>query len=311
MEANALESIIPRFNSQLSMKNASSSANDPTESPHDFMSIPREIRDQIYSDILVSTYRVDKSPTGRRSLQLEPDDAYEKPSEATAEPLLTFEEPSSNLSILRVNSTIGNEAKEVLYNSSTFIIAIGSTVRHSSVYFTDLDALPLMKNIEIYVSMPAEIHYKSQGEEHRIQSVKNLLDQLTTDGTHRNSCILGILNVPLSDSLAKSMKNPLKSLTQFKEVELRIVHPNTSPRDSHLGPLVIELNTFKTLMHASCLHQQICNELGAADYGYDSKRMFRINWHPRGFSEKSDQEKTAMIGPSSHLNVGQQVVCKK
>ncbi|KAK6334736.1 hypothetical protein TWF718_010184 [Orbilia javanica] len=103
--------------------------------PFPFLSLPREIRDEIYTHLLV----FDSEP-----LPLESTEAFGKPTQAYSpfgewrrrvSPI--FERVSTNLSILRVNRQIHNEASEIFYGRNIFPIRIlidgGQIIRGATV----------------------------------------------------------------------------------------------------------------------------------------------------------------------------------
>ena len=128
-----------------------------------FLSLPRELRDLVYSHLVVTTYRVDTSPTYLRTVPLSFDGSCEKSRTAdqkeTSDPLFAFEQPSDRLAILLVNKMVGKEALEMLYKESVFLFNVEVPKEkpeghwpagpHWGNNFCQVKAVDLMKHIVI------------------------------------------------------------------------------------------------------------------------------------------------------------------
>lgn len=124
-------------------------------------SLPREVRDDIYTLLLKSTYRVAISPAMRHNAPgLVPYNQKTIPvHKETAAPLFAFELPSRRTAILQVSKAIGEDAREELYRCSTFVFHIGIETGQVNPTFDHIYALQWMKNIEIRLDLVTAMKY--------------------------------------------------------------------------------------------------------------------------------------------------------
>ena len=251
--------------------------------PKGFMSLPRELRDQIYSCLLVSKYQVDISPTMRYGQPLEANgsySAYTPEFSAISEPLFTFEKPSNCVAILLVNKAISQEAKEEFYKHSTFVFRIGSSIGPCSIDFRHIKAMHWMQRIEIIVDLQEATKNSYEEEKAAVDSAHRLLLELHSSRIKRRSCVV---EVRYTSGIVRVMLRLLQVLTSpsYKDFELRIAHPfSPNPLLRHV---VDSQNDFLLW-----LDQHIEPHLGPGECGYDENRVFVMKYHPCKFAHYFD-----------------------
>lgn len=260
--------------------------------PKGFMSIPRELRDQIYSYLLVSTFRVNTSPSMRYCQPLEPNGAYHEPDpiyESTEAPLYTFEMPSNRIAILQVNKAISEEAKETLYKHSTFVFDINGSEQSFKLKFDHLKALDSMQRIGISLDLKQAGQIPgwnglAAGVE-TIEAVTCLLYHFVEYPVNRDTCIINILYDSSVQFLINDFWHILACPVAFRTVEFRIEHPWTYQRKCCFGPSLGWSIEHSSLPNFHQLDQYLRPEFGPGECGYDGNSVFIMRYHPRTFIE--------------------------
>ena len=263
-----------------------------------FMSLPRELRDQIYRHLVVSIYRVNTSPSMRYNRPLEADGAF-NPKEAyyraTSAPLFSFERPSDRIAILQVSRVVGEEAREELYRSSTFVFNIGSSIGHSMIDFSHLGALHMMQHIHIYANLKATADSGPVVDFDAFDSSIKLLRHFAGNTIKRDTCIIHYLYQRPKDPLIPIMLSTLRSLTGFKNVELRVDHSRSGQCawSSGSGPsqLVDGQSVNSTYFDGSMVQN-----LSPGSIWYSPRSVLYWNFQPRLLVESIGRRRLDQLG---------------
>ena len=170
----------------------------------DLLSMPREIRDKIYSYLLTSTYRVDTSPTFRYTQPLQPNGSIQavwtSDCGETSEALYTFEQSSNRLGILRVNRLIMEETIKILYERSVFVFEFDASVYSAEVDFSSIKAIDSMKHIVIRVSeekplkLDDESYRMVDGQYVELYPWRKLFQQLAASTSMKETIVTHVLH---------------------------------------------------------------------------------------------------------------------
>ncbi len=241
-----------------------------------FMSLPRETRDEIYSYLLTSIYRIGSAPSLTRTdysanKQLQPFTRYPLAREPRVSKLYppAIQVPSDRTKILQVNSIIGAEAREVLYRYSTFVFVIGSISREpSALELEDIEAHK-MRNIEVNVE-----------RWHDLLSAGKLLSFFAGNSIHPNRCVINLGYTMDLCHLSITMPYTVGHITMFKTVEVNIQDQDPyEPRDNTQG---LEdhmkrqrLEAYKGLISTVSINLKSCA------LGYMKDGEYQMGYHPQ------------------------------
>ena len=116
-----------------------------------FLSLPREIRDEVYRLLVRGDYIAAGQPPLTR-----PNPKYKSKSKSKSKYYRTMATTSLKLAVLRVSKSINEEATDIFYQESTFHFNMyhGSTEGwDTTVLFASRDAIYRMMNIDIDIEM--------------------------------------------------------------------------------------------------------------------------------------------------------------
>lgn len=249
------------------------------------MSLPRETRDEIYAHMLTLNYRIDQVPSGmRRDLS---DDRQSR--SFTRYPFaqnvrtsllspLAIQMPSDRTALLQVNKTIGAEAKEVLYKSSTFVFITNSISPRISAMGLDHIQAKDMRNIEVNVQC------WQMDQSARLVSARKLLSYFAGDSFIRNQCVINIRNIWSFDELSKGLPHTVDQLTTFKTVELNFHDLDPRELQTVFPRLEAEVKRLRleTYKHLST---KLSINLGPCVSGYEGDEIYRMRYHPQNFCQ--------------------------
>ena len=247
------------------------------------MSLPRELRDEVYKHLLTATYRIDTSPSARYVQALEADGAYNDHTsiyQATPEPLFDFEKPSDRLGILAVNEFIAEEAKEVLYKSSTYVFHIGSGTGLTGREFLNLKAIESMQNVEIYLAFGPIARLDTKSVPTALTTTLELLHILGGDQVNRNTCDIDILWAPDSIETLRLLSPALGRLSGFQHLKIKI--QDASDYNRWKNPAGHK----QAIQH---LVESINPDLGPRLYGWTPSKTFIMKFQPRISKQKGDE----------------------
>ena len=265
---------------------------DSSDKKTGFMSLPREIRDQVYHYLLKTTYRVDTSPTVRYNRRLEADGKYspqDQTTRATYKPLFVFEEPSNRLAILLVNKVIGEEAKEELYKSGTFLIKIfQENERWNWNSLGDhVRAIEYMENLEICLDVQSPTESRNGLAQCGFWILQGLLERLwwTCQEKSRGICNISVLHFAILPESVCALARAMVTLVSFKTVHFQIIVSPSRHDRAYFGPTIQKRLHHQGFEKIRELEQMLSPHLGPGIYGKDDDTCSFLKFEPRKFIE--------------------------
>lgn len=272
---------------------------EASSTPMGFMNIPRELRDQIYDQVLTAKYPATSSPAMRRLADSPVRSSWD--SDADWETILrrlrlqvseggTVQPASDRLGILQTSSTISQEALQILYKKSTFIFV---TAPPSDAYAFDpmrVKAIKSMRNIEIYCPRDAiwDPIVDDRLPPKTTSSVPRLLWSVSGSVQRKESCTVRLKNRGLYDYRAYLLHAVLPALLvlkHFKRVVLKLFCCNNTEecilRRYHHVPPCRDLD--EVLIHA----------FGSSTQEMDADGYHVLTYHTQSYNAKKLSKSSA------------------
>ena len=228
-----------------------------------FLSLPRELRDEIYA-ILFTT---------RHSFLIE--------KGAKIQLLHSSTIPINRAAIAQVNSSIAKEAKEVLYKCGTFTFYFRPFITPRLLPDDHPFALNVIQNIVIDLNMAEAEKLSPCGTTSGFLSALELLARLCGSGneTFRNRCSFGFHYHRNASFLLGALPHNLSPLVKFKTVEITII----STRDVELRQ---EIETDAFPIYARML-SLLGPTSGPEKASFECQSMFlHLTYSPRRYLEE-------------------------
>ena len=186
-----------------------------------FLSLPRELRDQIYKHLLTATYKhfLPNTKGFQKSLSFG-SRALKEPQSSRSHPY-----PYPRLAILLVSKSIHEEAKYILHKHATFVFNNLRSINSLPLAF--LKDMKLIQNvvIELTAGYP---YWDHQSELHAAIDLVNHFSLRLDSSPPRASCVVKCLFdadafVHLMSSRNGDFQLALAGLTGFRTVELEVI----------------------------------------------------------------------------------------
>ena len=299
-------------------KSATSSAN--------IMSLPRELRDQIYRDLLAIVYQADLYGPIKKALQkinvprVErlPDsemwlDHVQLPpnyppahtvivslytvgkirTECYAREKFSYQLATTALEILEASHAIRDEARTVP-QTGTLLFLLDVPERVSQYELLDLDVIPPFRNFEILLDLISTfaIRLKFSDKEAAIRATTRIVSHLAAMSHKTDSCTIRITHLMyLPFSLMAPLCDAMARMTSFKTVDLKLANLFLRWKRTLEGP-TNPLKTYhrecrdKTALANRDLAMSLNATLGPSERTIDSDRYECWRYYPRAHMSK-------------------------
>lgn len=233
-----------------------------TKTAMDLMSLPRELRDQIYDNLLTATYR--------------------------APAPYNIELPSSRLGILQTSSAVSQEALQVLYKQSTFLFIIDGPDSASEIHTMGLKAIELMEHFEIHISLARSAGYLIRKSNARLasRSASRLISTIANSDYKKKSCVIRMLHFGCKyvlDTLATAVIR----LTGLETVIFKLQHDSICDKNLLSHEYIMAEGRRHALTFYKNLDGILARVLGPSEKELDSGGWYVLTCHPQSHVNKT------------------------